>query len=171
MKKIIGLLLGLATLGLVLVQPVAAQAQTTNPTYAYAAVTREGTATYVHGLVKVGQQQARNGNRLVYLQRMINGTWQNMVSRRTLTDGKITVGFVQPASYSYRWYVPPVAYAAAAVSATVTSTSVVPPPAPVYLTREGMYRVGIDMPGWPLLHGGDFRRLLLGAQGGCQRFL
>lgn len=42
------------------------------------------------------------GGRQVYLQRYINGAWQNMVVRTTNSAGKITLGFIQTKVYQYR---------------------------------------------------------------------
>jgi hypothetical protein len=40
--------------------------------------------------------------RTVYLQRYLNGAWQNMIARSTGPGGKITFGLTQPKVYQYR---------------------------------------------------------------------
>jgi hypothetical protein len=47
----------------------------------------------------------RHASGAVYLQRLLNGAWQTMLSRTTDDQGAVTVGFVQHAVYSYRWVV------------------------------------------------------------------
>lgn len=89
------------------------------PTYAYIASSRSGAAVYVHALVKqqTASGLARSASRLVYLQRYLNGAWQNMLSRTTSSTGQFTVGFIQTHAYEYRLYVVANTTAAAAYSA------------------------------------------------------
>jgi hypothetical protein len=87
--------------------------------YAYAASSRQGDAVYLNGLIKeygfegIGAPPSlgfgcglfRHANGTVYLQRLLNGAWQTMLSRTTDDQGAVTVGFVQHTGYSYRWVV------------------------------------------------------------------
>jgi hypothetical protein len=90
-----------------------------NSSYAYAASSRQGDAVYLNGLIKeygfevIGAPPSlgfgcglfRHANGTVYLQRLLNGAWQTMLSRTTDSQGAVTVGFVQHTGYSYRWVV------------------------------------------------------------------
>ncbi|HEX4728406.1 MAG TPA: hypothetical protein VH298_11460 [Jatrophihabitans sp.] len=90
-----------------------------NSAYAYAASSRQGDAVYLNGLIKeygfyqIGQPPSlgfgcglfRHANGTVYLQRLLNGAWQTMLSRTTDDQGAVTVGFIQHTVYSYRWVV------------------------------------------------------------------
>ncbi len=72
--------------------------------YVYIAVSRSGPAVYVNALV---HQDYRTGivdspNRVVYLQRLLKGGWQNMLVRHTNAAGRFTVGFLSAPSFSYR---------------------------------------------------------------------
>lgn len=82
-----------------------------NPTYivkyatwTYTASSRSRSAVYINGLVHqwTSYGMASPGGRQVYLQRYINGAWQNMVVRTTNSAGKITLGFIQTKVYQYR---------------------------------------------------------------------
>jgi len=73
-------------------------------TWAYVSSSRSGSAVYINSLI---HQMTSNGmtspaGRMVYLQRYLNGAWQNMVARTTSSGGKITFGFIQPKVYQYR---------------------------------------------------------------------
>jgi hypothetical protein len=91
-------------------------------TTAYIASSRQGSAVYINALVKQqsGSTITRSAGRTVYLQRLLNGSWQNMLSRPTDSAGQFTVGFVQGAVFTYRLYVLPSGNATAAYSATTT---------------------------------------------------
>jgi hypothetical protein len=73
-------------------------------TWAYVASSRSGSAVYINGLVHQWTRygMASPGGRQVYLQRYINGAWQNMLVRTTNSAGKITVGFIQTHVFQYR---------------------------------------------------------------------
>ncbi len=72
----------------------------------YTASSRQGSAVYINGRLKNYSNTATGlvpgGNRVLYLQRYINGGWQTMLSRTTLADGTMTVGFTQKTVYQYR---------------------------------------------------------------------
>lgn len=76
----------------------------------YTASSRKGAAVYINGLLKNYSSSAaglvRGGGRTVYLQRYIGGGWQNMLSRVTLADGTMTVGFIQNKVFQYRLLTP-----------------------------------------------------------------
>jgi hypothetical protein len=90
-----------------------------NSSYAYAASSRQGDAVYLNGLIKeygfevigalpslgFGCGLFRHANGTVYLQRLLNGAWQTMLSRTSDDQGAVSVGFVQHTAYSYRWVV------------------------------------------------------------------
>ena len=90
-----------------------------NSAYAYAASSRQGDAVYLNGLIKeygfhaIGAPPSlsfgcglfRHANGTIYLQRLLNGAWQTMLSRSTDDQGAVTVGFIQHAAYQYRWVV------------------------------------------------------------------
>ncbi len=90
-----------------------------NSSYAYAASSRQGDAVYLNGLIKeygfeilrpppsaaFGCGLFRHANGTVYLQRLLNGAWQTMLSRTTDSQGAVAVGFIQHTGYSYRWVV------------------------------------------------------------------
>ena len=71
-----------------------------------------GSAVYVNGLVhqksSAGQLIASAG-RTVYLQRYLNGRWQNVLARTTASHGQLSVGFIQSTVYQYRLLVLPAA--------------------------------------------------------------
>jgi hypothetical protein len=73
-------------------------------TYAYIAPVRAGGAMYVNGLVKQNCTTGitRSANRITYLQRQINGQWQNVLWRSTRSDGTLAVGFMQSRTMLYR---------------------------------------------------------------------
>lgn len=77
-----------------------------NTTWSYVASSRQGAAVYVNTLVKQysGPDSGivRGAGRVSYLQRYINGAWQNMLARTANSTGQWTVGFVQPKVYQYR---------------------------------------------------------------------
>jgi hypothetical protein len=72
----------------------------------YIASSRKGAAVYINGLFKNYSNSAaglaRGAGRTVYLQRYLNGAWQTMLSRTTLADGTMAVGFIQNTVYQYR---------------------------------------------------------------------
>jgi len=73
-------------------------------TWAYVASSRSGSAVYVNALVKSDSMNGlvRSAGRSVYLQRYLNGAWQNMLIRTTNSTGQFTVGFMQPHVFQYR---------------------------------------------------------------------
>jgi hypothetical protein len=73
-------------------------------TWAYVASSRSGRAVYINALVHeaTSNGMVSPGGRTVYLQRYLNGTWQNMLARTTNSAGHITVGFIQTKVYQYR---------------------------------------------------------------------
>jgi hypothetical protein len=89
-------------------------------TTAYIASSRQHSAVYINGLIKqqTGWAIARSPNRTVYLQRLIDGSWQTMLARTSNATGQISVGFIQNHAYSYRLYVTASSTATAATSAT-----------------------------------------------------
>lgn len=89
---------------------------------AYIAGSRKGSAVYVNGLVKQWNRSAqlvRGAHRLVYLERLINGVWQNMLSRTADSAGQLAVGFVQSKAYNYRLLMVAAGGATGALSATI----------------------------------------------------
>ena len=91
-------------------------------TTAYIASSRQGSAVYINGLIKQqsGSTIIRSAGRTVYLQRFINGGWQNMLTRTSDSAGQLAVGFIQTHSYSYRLFVTVSSTATAATSATTS---------------------------------------------------
>jgi hypothetical protein len=85
---------------------------------AYIASSRVKSAVYINGLVKQYTPAGivRSAGRTAYLQRYLNGTWQNVLSRKTDTKGQMAVGFIQTKPYVYRLYV-----SASTTAAMVTS--------------------------------------------------
>jgi uncharacterized protein YkwD len=77
--------------------------------YVYIAPLRVGRAMYVNGLVKQGWPTGiiRSHGRAVFVQRNINGQWQNMVIRQTNWSGQFAVSFMAPGAYRYRLVVLP----------------------------------------------------------------
>ena len=73
-------------------------------TLLYASSSRSGAAVYVNGLMHRWSSSGLSdpSGAVMYLQRFINGGWQNMLARTT-AGGHVTVGFVQRAVYQYRW--------------------------------------------------------------------
>jgi hypothetical protein len=74
--------------------------------FAYAASSRHGTVAYLNGLVKQGElggRLPRSPGRTVYLQRVLAGQWQTMLSRTTDQNGALAIGFVQSVHFTYRW--------------------------------------------------------------------
>jgi hypothetical protein len=74
--------------------------------FAYAASSRHGSVVYLNGLVKQGELDGslpRSPGRTVYLQRVLAGQWQTMLSRTTDQNGALAIGFVQPMHFTYRW--------------------------------------------------------------------
>lgn len=90
--------------------------------YAYLASSRTGAAVYVNGLVhqknNAGQLIA-SADRTVYLQRYLNGHWQNVLARTTGGHGQLSVGFIQPAVYQYRLLVLPTASTSGTASGSI----------------------------------------------------
>jgi hypothetical protein len=101
-------------------------------TSAYIAASRSGAAVYVNALVKQDSAGGvvRSGGRTVYLQRNVNSSWQNMLSRTTNTQGQFAVGFISVPNYSYRLVVLASSTAWAGRSGTVTTTTPPAPPKP-----------------------------------------
>lgn len=91
--------------------------------YAYIAVTRSGAAVYVNALVHQDSATgtADSANRTVYLQRQLNGSWQNVLVRYTDVHGRFSVGFPSAASYRYRLLVVPGSTTWSAYSAAASS--------------------------------------------------
>lgn len=89
-------------------------------TTAYIASSRQRSAVYINGLIKqqAGATIVRSPNRTVYLQRFINGGWQNVLARTSNATGQLAVGFIQNHAYNYRLYVIASATATAATSAS-----------------------------------------------------
>jgi hypothetical protein len=77
------------------------------PTFSYIASSRAGQAVYLNGLFKSYSASpasaVRAGGLVVYLQRMLNGSWQTVLRRDLNANGMVTVGFVQPGVMAYRW--------------------------------------------------------------------
>ena len=73
-------------------------------TSAYIAASRSGAAVYVNALVKQDSALGivRSPGRTVYLQRELNGSWQNMLSRITNAQGQFAVGFISVPDNTYR---------------------------------------------------------------------
>lgn len=115
------------TISLALLAPAlpAAATGTTGPatSYAYLSVSRSGAAVYVNGLIKQSSPSGviRSPKRTVMVQRLLDGNWQNVISRVTGWDGFFSVGYLSPPSYAYRLVVSASGSAAGAVSATATS--------------------------------------------------
>lgn len=80
---------------------------TPQATTAYIASSRVKSAVYINGLIKQNAPSGvvRSAGRSVYLQRYINGGWQNMLMRKSSTTGQLAVGFVQTRAFNYRLYV------------------------------------------------------------------
>ena len=76
------------------------------PTQSYLATHRVGSAVFVNGLVKQaignGSTVGRSAGRTVYLQRLLGGSWQNVLTRTTDTSGTFAVGFIAPTVQQYR---------------------------------------------------------------------
>jgi hypothetical protein len=71
----------------------------------YVASSRRGSAVYINGLIKrlAGAPAPRwDQGKTVYLQRYLNGHWQNLLARTTDMHGAIAVGFIQPKVGQYR---------------------------------------------------------------------
>jgi hypothetical protein len=80
---------------------------------------RVGSALFINGLVQQRAptaQLVRGSHRTVYLQRYLDGHWQNVLSRGTDTNGQLAVGFIQSTAMQYRLFVLPTATAAGATS-------------------------------------------------------
>jgi hypothetical protein len=91
-------------------------------TAAYVASSRAGSAVYINGLVKqtIGGGWTRSANRIVYLQRYLDGHWQTLLARTTNAQGQLAVGFIQSRVLPYRLYVAASTTAHAATSASTT---------------------------------------------------
>jgi GH25 family lysozyme M1 (1,4-beta-N-acetylmuramidase) len=72
--------------------------------WAYVASSRSSSAVYVNALVSSDSPYGvvRSPGRSVYLQRYLNGAWQNLLMRTTNLTGVFTVGFIQPKVFQYR---------------------------------------------------------------------
>jgi len=80
---------------------------------------RAGSAVFINGLVQQRAptaQLVRGSHRTVYLQRYLNGHWQNMLARTTDSNGQLAVGFIQPTVLPYRLLLLPTATASGATS-------------------------------------------------------
>jgi hypothetical protein len=127
-RKIAALLGGLALL-FAMLTVVPASAVTLRVTAAYVGGTRTGSSVYINGLVHEANAPNPVG-RLTYLQRNIQGSWQNVVGENTDSVGRMSATFTQPYDLQYRWTVPATSAATAATSATVdVGGTPVPPPA------------------------------------------
>lgn len=91
--------------------------------YAYLAVSRSGPAVYVNALLHQDSPTgtAASPNRTVYLQRLLSGRWQNVLSRQTDPHGRFTVGYLSAPSFSYRLVAPATSTAWGTTSGTATS--------------------------------------------------
>ncbi|HJQ01202.1 MAG TPA: hypothetical protein VJ851_06360 [Jatrophihabitans sp.] len=94
-------------------------------TSAYIAASRSSAAVYVNALVKQDSALGivRSPGRTVYLQRELQGSWQNMLSRTTNSQGQFAVGFISVPNYTYRLVVLASSTAWPGRSATVTTTT------------------------------------------------
>jgi subtilisin family serine protease len=76
----------------------------------YVVSSRKGAAVYINGLLKNYSNTAAGlihpTGRLMYLQRYLNGAWQNMLSRPVNSAGAMAVGFIQTTVYQYRLVTP-----------------------------------------------------------------
>lgn len=82
----------------------------TAATYAYVAASRVNSAVYINALIKqagAGGTQVASAGRTVYLQRLLNSGWQNMLARVTNSAGRFTVGFLSLSDIEYRLVVIP----------------------------------------------------------------
>ena len=88
------------------------------PTRAYVASSRSGKVVRVNGLIHqwTSKGMASPAGRRVYLQRYLNGVWQNMAGYTTNSVGRIGVAFVQAHVYKYRLVTTATATALGAVS-------------------------------------------------------
>ena len=72
----------------------------------YVASSRKGAAVYINGLLKNYSNTASGlvhpTGRLMYLQRYLKGSWQNMLSRPVNSAGSMAVGFIQTTVFQYR---------------------------------------------------------------------
>jgi uncharacterized protein YkwD len=91
-------------------------------TSASVASSRGGQAVYINGLLKLSGPttglMVRPSGRAVYLQRYLNGGWQNMLLRTTDAYGRLAVGFIQTRVFQYRIVVPATSNASRAASAS-----------------------------------------------------
>jgi hypothetical protein len=112
-------------------------------TSAYIGGGRSGTVVHINGLIHSSHNAV---GRLVYLQRNIQGSWQNVVGRYTNRDGRLDVYFVQPYDLTYRLKVPATSTAQSAVSGTVSvggqPVTVAPTPAPAPSPRPAPSPIG-----------------------------
>lgn len=85
----------------------AVRLRTPQPSTAYIASSRKGSAVYVNGLIKQRDPSGaiRSPGRTAYLQRQLGSGWQTMLSRPGDAMGQLAVGFVQNQVYRYRWVV------------------------------------------------------------------
>lgn len=78
-------------------------------TWAYSASSRQGHVVYINGLVHQWAAMLPGmtspGGRTVILQRYLDTGWQNMITRTTNSHGQVTVGYIQPGVFQYRWVV------------------------------------------------------------------
>jgi hypothetical protein len=87
--------------------------------YAYLASSRYRSAVYINGLVHQKSSSGQligSAGRTVYLQRYLNGHWQNVLARTSNSNGQLSVGFIQSAVYQYRLLVLPTANTAGTAS-------------------------------------------------------
>jgi hypothetical protein len=128
-------------------------------TYAYISASRKGSAVYINGLIKQNSASGiiRSPKRTVYVQRDLNGVWQNTVSRVADWYGSFTVGFISVPDYKYRLIVTASGGATGATSGIVATTTPKPPtpkpPTPPIVTfancdaMHDVYPHGIGLPG------------------------
>jgi hypothetical protein len=91
------------------------------PSRVSVASSRTRSAVYINGLVQQRAPTAqliRGAGRTVYLQRYLDGHWQNVLSRITDNNGQLAVGFIQSTALPYRLLLLPTATAAGATSST-----------------------------------------------------
>jgi hypothetical protein len=121
MKKILVLI---ATLAVLLMTAVPADAVVKYTTAAYVASSRHGTAVYINGVVDRNSAVGvvRSAGRSVYLQRHVGSAWRTILLHLSNSTGRISFGFVQPGAYQYRLIVAGTSTVSSARSA-VTSVS------------------------------------------------
>jgi len=96
------------------------QVRTPQPSTAYIASSRKGSAVYINGLIKQRDARGdiRSPGRIAYLQRQLATGWQTMLQRPADATGQLAVGFIQNQVYHYRLVVPASPSGLPTVSAT-----------------------------------------------------